>query len=121
MKQVKNPWALLGLLLPSVLSFWLLAAHFLRGGELGWFLSLLLMPAILLIKRRWIARVVQLGLCLIASSWVMITAEMLNSRILMGEDWSRMLVIMGAVICLSLLSACSFLHPQLEHRYGLVH
>ncbi|UTV28913.1 hypothetical protein [Photobacterium atrarenae] len=119
MARVKHRLVLFGLLAPNVVSFWLLAAHFLRGGAMGWFLCWLLLPALLLVRRRWIVRMVQLALLFVASAWVMITAEMLTSRIIMGEDWSRMLMIMGTVICMTLLSACTFLHPQLERHYGL--
>ncbi|MEJ2763693.1 hypothetical protein VV869_06885 [Photobacterium sp. MCCC 1A19761] len=112
--------SVIGLLSANVLSFWLLAAHFLRGGEIGWFLCLLLLPAALCVRQAWAARFVQLATLAVASGWVMITAQMLVDRLMMGDNWGRMLVIMGTVICLTLLSVCTFLHPALERRYRLM-
>lgn len=109
----------LGLLLPVVLSFWLLGAHFLRMGNVLFFVVLIVFPVILGVKRPLIARAMQLSLIAAALTWMQITYQMLMTRMIMGDDWQRMAIIMGAVICFTLLSACTFLHSKLESRYGL--
>ncbi|MGF1716614.1 hypothetical protein [Photobacterium chitinilyticum] len=119
MNEKTGTFRLLGLLLPVVLSFWLLAAHFLRSGNLLWFGLLLVLPLLLVVKRSYIARSIQFGLLVATITWVQITYQMLMSRMMMGDDWQRMAIIMGAVICFTLLSACTFLHSELERRYGL--
>ncbi|ELR67768.1 hypothetical protein C942_00075 [Photobacterium marinum] len=106
------------LLLPVVLSFWLLGAHYLRFGNMTVFLLLLVSPSILLLRRLLIVRFVQFCLGVIAVTWMQITYQMLEMRLMMGDDWMRMALIMGGVIIFTLLSACCFLHPKLERYYS---
>ena len=119
MNEKVGSYQVAGILLPVVLSFWLLGAHFLRGGE--WLVCLLLaiFPLLLFIRRRVVVRVVQVSLVLAACIWMRITYLMLTARLMMGDDWQRLVCIMGAVICFTLLSACTFLHSRVEHHYGL--
>jgi hypothetical protein len=107
------------LLLPIVLSFWLLAAHFLRNGHVVLCIGLVVFPLLLSIQRPWIARFIQAALGLSALIWMQSTYLMMSERLIMGDDWMRMSAIMLGVIGFTILSACAFLHPLLENRYSL--
>ncbi|WP_299015363.1 hypothetical protein [uncultured Photobacterium sp.] len=110
---------IVGLLVPVVLSFWLLAAHYLRMGNMLLFGALVAFPLILLVRRALIVKIVQGCLVIAAIIWMMITYQMLEARIMMGDDWLRMSMIMGGVILFTLLSVCCFLHSKLERHYRL--
>ncbi|OAN17715.1 hypothetical protein A3K86_01995 [Photobacterium jeanii] len=100
-----------------VLSFWLLAAHFLRFGNTLFCLVLVSMPLLFLIKRKLVLYANQVFLCLGALFWVAVTYNMLNQRLMMGEDWTRLLFIMSGVVLFTLLSACCGLHHKVQNRY----
>lgn len=107
------------LLLPIVLSFWLLAAHFLRNGNVVLCIALVVFPLLLSIRQRWVARFIQVALGLSALIWMQSTYQMVSERLIMGDNWMRMAAIMLGVISFTILSACVFLHSLLEKRYGL--
>lgn len=107
------------LLLPVVLSCWLLAAHFLRNGNVVLCIGLAVFPLLLSIQRLWAARFIQITLSLSALIWMQSTYQMVSERLIMGDDWMRMSAIMLGVIGFTILSACVFLHPLVEKRYGL--
>ncbi len=115
MRSLKLSFALL----PIVLSFWLLAAHFLRNGNVVLCIGLVVFPLLLSIQQRWAARFIQVALSVSAVIWMQATYQMLSERLMMGDDWMRMSAIMLGVIGFTILSACVFLHPLLEKRYGL--
>ncbi|MGF1731416.1 hypothetical protein [Photobacterium kasasachensis] len=119
MKNSAGTFSLVGLLLPVVLSFWLLAAHFLRMGNLYVFAALVSFPLLLVVKSAFVARLMQVSLVVASLTWMQITYQMLMTRMMMGDDWQRMTIIMGVVICFTLLSSCLFLHARLERHYGL--
>ncbi|MCW8327793.1 hypothetical protein MD588_03150 [Photobacterium sp. SDRW27] len=119
MKNKTGSFSVVGLLLPVVLSFWLLAAHFLRVGDMAWFFGLVIFPLLLLVKHPITVRVIQFCLVAVAGTWGLVTYQMLMERMIMGADWQRLTIIMGGVICFTLLSACSFLHSRLEKHYGV--
>ena len=107
------------LMSPVVISLWVLAAHFLRAGDVFVCLGLAVTPLLLCIKKSWAARTLQLALLGASLIWMQSTYQMLSTRLMMGDDWVRMFIIMVGVICFTLLSACVFLHPEWEKKYGL--
>ena len=58
------------LLLPVVASLLVLAAHFLRSGNIALVVLVLVFMALLAVRRRWAARLVQVALLLGAVEWV---------------------------------------------------
>jgi len=92
------------LALPA-LSFLLLAAHELRTGQAlttaGWFVLALI---ILNVRRSWVRHVGITALALGLLIWTQATIELVRFRIFAEQPFTRLLVIMGAVIGLKVVS-----------------
>jgi hypothetical protein len=106
-------------LLPVLVSFLVLAAHFLRSGNVAVVALCLALPLVLLVRRPWAARVVQLALLLGGLEWIRTLVALASHRQAMGEAWIRMAVILGAVGLVTLLSALVFRARALRERYRL--
>ena len=107
------------LLTPIVLSLVVLAAHFLRGGSIVLVVAILALVALLPLRRRWIARLVQAVLFLGAAEWARTTTLLAISRSEQGEPFLRMVVILGAVTIVTLASGLLFQSATLQKFYGL--
>ncbi len=105
------------LLIPAVLSFLLLGAHFLRDGSVALLVVSLMVPLVLLIRRRWVARAVQVMLVIAALEWVWTAIVLAEERMAAGEPWQRMAVILGGVALWTACSALLFETPPLRRRY----
>jgi hypothetical protein len=106
------------ILMPVVLSFLLLAAHFYRAGELvlvGISLSFMALP---LARRTWVPRLLQAGLVLGAIEWLWTLWVIAEARIGYGLPWARMSAILGAVALFTVLSSLVFLGGKVKERYG---
>jgi len=106
-------------LLPVILAFGLLAAHFSRADMLPAVIVSLLTPFLLLIRKAWIARSIQILLLIGALEWVRSMFGYIQVRKEIGEDWGRLAVIL---ITVALLTACSglvFRGKSLRKRYQL--
>jgi hypothetical protein len=99
------------LLTPVILSFVVLAAHFLRQGLplIPWIV--LLAPFLLVTRQAWATRVLQAVLVLGALEWVRTAVTLIRLRIAIGEPWGRMAIILG---CVALVTAASAV--ALQHR-----
>lgn len=95
------------LLLPA-LALVLLAAHFLRDGDLALVASALLALVLLLVPRPWAARIVQLALVLGVIEWLRTLSALTAQRISSGEPWLRLVAILGGVAVLTGLSLLVF-------------
>ncbi len=107
------------ILIAITLSFLAIAAHFFRGGYLLPAAIVLFLPFLLLITERWAARVVQGALFVAALEWIRTTTAITQERLTFGQPYLRMVVILGAVIIITLLSAASFYLPAISRRYKL--
>lgn len=97
----------------TVLSYIVLAAHFMRGGMLPMVIIALAAPLLLLIHRLWATRLVQCGLLLTAIIWVLTLLQIATQRQQAGEPWHRMAIILGVVAGVALLSALMlFIKPK---------
>lgn len=105
--------------LPVILSYIVLGAHFLRGGELVPVAICLLLPFLLLVPRPWAARVLQTGLVLGLLEWARTLIVLVELRQSMGAPWLRLAIIFGAVILFTLWSVTLFQRPALRERYRL--
>ena len=104
-------------LLPVLLSALMIAAHFLRAGQwlmLGLSLAVTLL---LLVKDRWAALAVQVGLILAAGEWLRTLYHLVEFRQAMGMEWHRLVYILGGVALFTLLSSLVFRLPALRRRY----
>ena len=106
-------------LIPVILSALLLAAHFFRAGNLLGVVLCLGGLALLLPRRRWAARAVQIGLVLGAAEWLRTLLVFSAQRRAMDAPWGRLAAILGGVALFTLASALVFRGARLRSRYGL--
>ena len=105
-------------LLPVMISFLLIAAHFYRAGLAVSAFLLLSLLLLLAIRNVWVPRVIQLFLVLAAFEWVRTLVNIAQMRIDMGVPWVRMAVILGVVALFTALSGLVFRTAALRSRYS---
>ena len=101
-------------LLPVILSCILLAAHFFRAGREVLMLVALALPFLLLIRRPWSARTVQLALVAGGFERLGTTRTIASRRIEAGQPWLRMALILGVVTAFTWASALIFRSPVMR-------
>ena len=106
-------------LLPVILAFGLLAAHFSRADMFPAVIASLAIPFLLLIRRAWIARSIQVLLLLGAAEWIRAMFGYINDRKEIGEDWGRLAIILVTVALLTACSTLVFRGKSLKKRYHL--
>lgn len=104
-------------LIPLVLSWLILAAHFLRRDQLIAVLFCLAIPALMFLRRRWALQIVQWSTALSALLWVQTTVLLVQQRMMLDAPWVRMVAILGAVIALTLWAAWLLRAPVVRDRY----
>ena len=107
------------LLVPPALSLLVLAAHFLRAGVALLALGALGTLALLFVRRRWAAQVVQSVLVLGALEWVRALVVLTGERMSEGLPYGRMVVILGVVATVAAASALAFRGRTLRRWYRL--
>ncbi len=90
---------------PLILSSLLLAAHHSRAGETGLMGLWFCVPFLLLLKRRWSDRALQVLLLAGAAEWIATLAEFVSAYERMGRPTTRMTLIIGGVALFTVLSA----------------
>ena len=106
-------------LLPVILAFGLLAAHFSRANMPPAVVVSLIIPFLLLIRKPWIARSIQILLLLGALEWIRSMFGYIQVRKEIGEDWGRLAIILIAVALLTACSGLVFRGKSLKKRYQL--
>jgi hypothetical protein len=106
-------------LFPVVLSLLVLGAHFLRAGNSVLVLGVLMVLALLFVRRPWAARVVQITLLLGTLEWGHTLVTLAVIRMQVGDPVRRLLIILGPVAAVSLLSAWLMQVGALRHVYRL--
>ncbi len=106
------------LFIPIVLSFLVLAAHFLRAGSMVGVVCVIGFLAVLPFGRPWVARVAQVILVLGALEWVRTLAVLAMERRELEEPYLRMAVILGVVAAVTLGAALLFQTRTLRKLYG---
>jgi hypothetical protein len=106
-------------LLPIFLSAVLLTAHFLKAGLYPFVAAALAFPFVLLVRRRWAARLVQVVLVLGALEWVRTAMRLITERQAEGRGWMRLAIILAAVAAITAASALVFRLDALKKRYQL--
>ncbi len=107
-------------LLPVFLSILLMAAHFYRAGLIILFFIILISPLILLIRRPWVSRIIQIELVLGGLEWIRTIFNFVQIRQAHGMPWTRLAVILGAVSLVTFASALVFRSRSLKERYRIV-
>ena len=104
-------------LLPVALSLLVLAAHFLRAGNILMLGLVLVLLALLGVRRRWAAQAVQAALVLGAAEWVRTLLGLVASRSQDGQPVLRLCIILGIVASVTALSALVFRTARLRRWY----
>lgn len=105
-------------LLPVLISFLLMAAHFFRAGQTGVVIVLLASLLLLTLRKAWVPRVIQLVLLLGAVEWVRTLISVAQIRIELDMPWMRMAIILGAVAVFTALSCLVFRSEALRKRFS---
>jgi hypothetical protein len=104
-------------LLPVILSFLLLGAHFYRAGYP--FLTVLCatLPCLLFLRKAWVPRLFQVLLVLGALEWLRSLYLLAAMRIAFEQPWTRLAFILVAVALFTGLSGLVFRSGKLRARY----
>lgn len=90
--------------IPLYFSAAITSAHFLRENSFLLAILFLVFPLINLIKKDWV-RWMLVGFCGVCGVvWVTTTRALIVQRVQLGEDWTRMAIILGAVAILCVFS-----------------
>ncbi|WP_415716368.1 4Fe-4S binding protein [Maridesulfovibrio sp.] len=100
------------------LSFLLLAAHALRGGDSGLCVFLLGSALLAFSRERWAGNVCGVLLGCGALLWLDKGTGLISLRIFTGGDWVRLAVIIGALFALTVFSAAYCFSPSGRERYN---
>lgn len=101
-----------------ILCFVLLAAHFFRYGWVLLAVTSLVFPFFLLIRKPWVAIIIQLALLLGAIEWgrtLMITVQY---RMDYDMPWIRMAVIIGAIVLINIYTAVVMQSSSLKKMFN---
>jgi len=88
-----------------VLAFVVLAAHFSRAGSTLVAGAFLLAPLLLLVRESWARWTLRIALLIGGLEWIRTTVRLVGERRALGEDWTRMAVILSVVALLTFLAA----------------
>ncbi len=77
----------------------------------------LLLPLLLLIKKIWVVRIIQVALVLGIFEWTRTLFDTIIMRQEYGVEWTRFALIMGAVLAVTIFSALIFQSKSLKLRY----
>ncbi|WP_319778870.1 4Fe-4S binding protein [Maridesulfovibrio sp.] len=100
-----------------LLSYLLLAAHALRGGDVGLAVFMIGTAGLAFHRERWVGNVCGVLLVWASLLWLQKGAELINLRIFTGGDWIRLAVIMGALFAISVFSAAYCFSPAGRERF----
>jgi len=104
---------------PVVISFALLAAHFLRASQLALVVLCVALALLLMIPRRWAARAIQAALVAGATEWTLTLVLIVQQRMASGLPYLRTTLILAGVIVFTLACVFAFLLPAMRMRYRL--
>ena len=103
---------------PILFAALLLAAHFLRGGNLAAIVVSLALPVLLAVRRPWAARVLQLGL-VAGTEWARTAFVLIQARREMGEPFLRLAAILGGVAAATALCLLVFRSRRVRQHFRL--
>jgi hypothetical protein len=106
------------LLLPTVLALLTLAAHYARYGLYPLTIGLVALLGLVLVRRRWAARVLQVVLCVAALEWGSVLYDVARERAADGRDARRTGRILGGTALFTLFAAGLYQTPRLRRRFS---
>lgn len=101
----------------SILSMLILGAHFLRGDNTGITLVAVLLPFLLLYKKRWVLYIISGLLIIGAGIWIDTAVNIYQIRVATGQPAMRMLIILGSVSLLTLTGSGLLLSKKMMDKY----
>lgn len=106
-------------LFPVIISFLLLSAHFSRVGISILSLIFLLLPFLLMIKKRWITNMFKIVLIIGSLEWLRTLIFYINQRQDLGEPYFRLVLIIGAVAIFTGLSTFAFSNEKVKDYFNI--
>ena len=104
-------------LIPVILSFLLLGAHFYRAGLVPLTYLSVAVLLLLFVRKSWVPRLFQLLLLAGALEWLRSLYFFAAMRIAWDQPWTRLAIILGAVALLTALSGLAFNNRKLRSFY----
>jgi len=104
-------------LLPVLLSFLLIAAHFSRADQSILLIISLTIPFLLLIKKRIIIRIMQIVLLLAGAEWIRAMLIYIEVRQSSGDDWTRLAIILSIVAIYTAFSGFFLQNVKILNMY----
>jgi len=101
-----------------VLSFLLLAAHFLRGWHLLLMILCIAAPCLLLVKRRWVLIVLQMLAYLGALVWIRTAVLIVRFRMLHATRYRGVILILGTVAIFTIISGLLLNSKKMREQYS---
>ncbi|MCP3699506.1 MAG: hypothetical protein GY920_13280 [Aliivibrio sp.] len=101
------------------LAYWIMAAHFLREGNMIVVSALVALPFTLFLNKEFVFRMLQAGLVIgVFVVWLPTIYHIAEYRLATEQPWVRMAIIMSSVILFNLFCAWNLnaLIKQLEHK-----
>lgn len=105
-------------LLPTVLAFLTIGAHYARYGFYPVTAVLIGLLPLLFVPRRWVARTMQVILVLMAIEWVSVLYDVASERAMEGRDSKKSGFILGGTALFTLAAAGLYQTPRLRRRYA---
>lgn len=106
-------------IIPYVFMIILLAAHFSRSGNDLLALLSLPIPFLFFLKQRWVIIVLEIVAYLSALVWLFGAYQYIQIRSVTGDDWVRLLIIMGCVALYSAWAGFFLRSEKIKDIYGM--
>ena len=103
--------------IPISLSSLIISAHFYRNGFVIVSIVCLLPPLLLLLKRKWVPKLMTFLLVLFALEWVRTMLSYIDEYKLQERSYNKLVVILLLVIFFTLLSSIVFKTKAMRKRY----
>lgn len=112
-------FSIFGRLVPVILSLLLIGAHFMRLDLYYVTAAAVLMLGLLFVRRAWSVRVIQAVLVLGGLEWFLAMFRYIGQRKEIGDDWTRLAIILSTVGLFTILSALVFFSKKLKAHYRI--
>lgn len=104
-------------LIPFVIACLLLGAHFLRDGNLYFVMVSVLAPLFLLIRKRWMLFVLQLGAYSGAAVWLYTLVSLIRERMMFGRPRGVAVIILGSVTLFTVAAGALLDSHAVKEKY----
>jgi hypothetical protein len=103
--------------IPVVLSLLALGSHFLRYDVIVGVVVVLVLMGLLFVRKAWVPRVLQIALLLAVFEWAHTLYSIAQVRMAQGVPITRLVIILGAVIAVTAVSALLFETRKMKQIY----